>query len=100
MRSRSRRFGRLSSHRLDDRAESFVDESLALLARLPDVKDTEDASVVVEARCVDKQAVGSVLEVERGGDRIVVGGARVLHLGGVPNVRLKCLEHPLPRRLN
>ena len=23
-----------------------------------------------------------------------------LHLGGVPNVRLKCLEHPLPRRLN
>jgi hypothetical protein len=23
-----------------------------------------------------------------------------LHLGGVPNARLKCLYHPLPRRLN
>ena len=33
--------------------------------------------VVVEARGVDEQALGSVLEVERGGDCVVIGGARV-----------------------
>src|SRR5205823_11127213 len=50
---------------------------LAVLARLPDVKDAEDAGVEVEAGRVNQQSFGGALEVECGADSVVVGGARV-----------------------
>ena len=53
---------RRGSHRLDDRVEALADELLALFARLPDIEDTEDAAVVIEA------PYGSAGRQERPGD--------------------------------
>src|SRR5271169_3458954 len=68
---------RRGSHRLDDRVEALANELLALFARFPHVEDAEDAAVVIEAGRMDQQAARNVLEIERGGDSVVVGGTRI-----------------------
>ena len=61
-------------HRLDDRVEPLGNELLALFARLPDVEDAEDASVMVEASRMNQETVRGVLKIERRSDGVVVLG--------------------------
>ena len=48
-------------HPLDDRHQLGVDETLARVARLPDVEDAEDAAVVVEAGGMGDQPSGGAV---------------------------------------